>query len=69
MSFFHVTNGLLRQPRSLSNGVFGQTKPFPLRFEKLNNFFAFGMAGFGQGHAISLLINGLTVLLPSCYPI
>jgi hypothetical protein len=68
MSFFHVTNGLLRQPRLLSNGVFGQTAPFPLRFEKLNDFFAFGMADFGQGHAISLLKNGLMVLLPSCYP-
>jgi hypothetical protein len=68
MPFFHVANGLLRQPRLLSNGVFGQTAPFPFSFEKLNDFFAFCMAGFGRGHASSLPKKGLTVLLPSCYP-
>ena len=67
MPFFHVTNGLLGQPRLLSDGVFGQTAPFPLLFEKLNDFFAFGMAGFGQRHAASLREKGLTTLLPSCY--
>jgi hypothetical protein len=51
----------------LSDGVFGQTAPFPLLFEKLNDFFTFGMAGFGRRHAASLRENGLTVLLPSYY--
>jgi hypothetical protein len=67
MPFFHVTNGLLRQPRLLSDGVFGQTAQFPLLFEKLDNFHAFGMTGFGLRHAISLLEKGLTALLHSCY--
>jgi len=67
MSFFHVTDGLLRQPRLLGNRVFGQTAPFPLLFEKLNDLFAFGMAGFGRRHAASLREKRLTALLPSCY--